>query len=130
MTRLRQESGRQLEHFLRAIFLPGELIELRFIESGGSHGKNRSRVVRAAQWLRSKQFVSEHREIDDFAIICDLLRLGLSREDIWPLVCVRSKFESKGRPYFDVTISNAERMVTFDVTTHSRSPALTEQFLA
>ena len=67
MTRLRQESRRQLEQFLRALFLPDELIELRFIESWVSHGKKRSRVVRAAQWLRTEQFVSEYGEIDDFA---------------------------------------------------------------
>ena len=67
MTRLRQESRRQLEQFLRALFLPDELIELRFIESWVSRGKKCSRVVRAAQWLRAEQFVSQHREIDDFA---------------------------------------------------------------
>jgi hypothetical protein len=47
----------------------------------------------------------------DFAIVCDLLRLGLSREDIWSLVSGFSKFESDGRPYFDLTVTNAERAV-------------------
>ena len=47
----------------------------------------------------------------DFAIVCDLLRLGLAKEDIWDLVSGRSKFESNGRSYFDVTISNAERRI-------------------
>ncbi len=47
----------------------------------------------------------------DFAIVCDLLRLGLSRAQIWELVSDRSKFESNGRPYFNVTVSNAQRSV-------------------
>ena len=47
----------------------------------------------------------------DFAIVCDLLRLGLSREEIWELVAGTSKFESAGRPYFDLTITSAERAV-------------------
>jgi hypothetical protein len=34
----------------------------------------------------------------DFAILCDLLRLGLSRDEIWPLVSSLSKFESDGQP--------------------------------
>lgn len=55
----------------------------------------------------------------DFAIVCDLLRLGLAKEVIWDLVSGRSKFESNGRSYFDVTISNAERRVTLDGTATS-----------
>jgi hypothetical protein len=47
----------------------------------------------------------------DFAIVCDLLRLGLSREEIWSLVAGTSKFESDGRPYFDLTVTNAEGAV-------------------
>ena len=47
----------------------------------------------------------------DFAIVCDLLRLGLTRERIWELVSDRSKFESNGRTYFNVTVCNAQRLV-------------------
>jgi hypothetical protein len=55
----------------------------------------------------------------DFAIVCDLLRLGLAREAIWQLVSSRSKFESNGRSYFDVTIANAERTILLDSTAPS-----------
>ena len=56
----------------------------------------------------------------DFAVVCDLLRLGLSREEIWSLVSGASKFESDGRPYFDLTVTNAERAVLSGPTGHLR----------
>lgn len=43
----------------------------------------------------------------DFAIVLGLLRLGLTPDEIWPLVRDKSKFEARGRPYFDVTVKNA-----------------------
>ena len=52
MTTRRQTVRRQLEQFLAALFLPGELIELRFIESWAANGRQHSRVVRPAQWLQ------------------------------------------------------------------------------
>jgi len=55
----------------------------------------------------------------DFAIVCDLLRLGLSRDEIWSLVSASSKFESDGRPYFDLTVTNAERAVLSGQTARS-----------
>jgi hypothetical protein len=63
---------------------------------------------------------SPDRSRRDFAIVCDLLRLGLAKEDIWELVSGRSKFESNGRSYFDVTISNAERRILLDGTAPSQ----------
>lgn len=63
---------------------------------------------------------STDRSRRDFAIVCDLLRLGLAKEEIWDLVSGRSKFESNGRSYFDVTISNAERRVLLDGTPPSQ----------
>jgi hypothetical protein len=65
---------------------------------------------------------SPDRSRRDFAIVCDLLRLGLAKEDIWELVSGRSKFESNGRSYFDVTISNAERRILLDGTAPSQPP--------
>ena len=59
---------------------------------------------------------SQDRSQRDFAVVCDLLRLGLAPEEIWPLVAGSSKFESNGRSYFDLTIANAERMVSLDET--------------
>ena len=57
MKALRQEARRQLEQFLSALFLPDELIELRFIESWISRGKKAqprgaSRRVAAARRVR------------------------------------------------------------------------------
>lgn len=52
---------------------------------------------------------SQDRSRRDFAVVCGLLKLGLSRDEIWELVAGVSKFESGGRTYFDRTITNAER---------------------
>ena len=68
---------------------------------------------------------SPDRSRRDFAIVCDLLRLGLAKEEIWPLVAGSSKFESNGRPYFDVTIANAERSVLLDPSAAGRLEAFT-----
>lgn len=57
---------------------------------------------------------SSDRSRRDFAIVCDLIRLGLAHEEIWELVRHTSKFESNGRAYFDHTIANAERRVRLD----------------
>ena len=54
MTTLQPEANEEFERFLAAIFLPDELIELRFIESWLSRGKKNSRVVRPARWLRRR----------------------------------------------------------------------------
>ena len=63
---------------------------------------------------------STDRSRRDFAIVCDLLRLGLAKEEIWELVSGRSKFESNGRSYYEVTIANAERRVLLDGTAPSQ----------
>jgi hypothetical protein len=57
--------------------------------------------------------------------VCDLLRLGLSREEIWQLVARGSKFESNGRPYFDITIANAEKTVLADLPDSEQTDAYT-----
>ena len=54
---------------------------------------------------------SQDRSRRDFAVVCDLLRLGLCSEAIWSVVADKSKFKSNGRSYFDITITNAERMI-------------------
>lgn len=83
MTISSREARRQLEQFLTALFRPDELIELRFIETWLSEGKKRSRVVRAARWLRPADFVSKHDEITAFA--------KRRRANIYFGVCPRSK---------------------------------------
>ena len=67
MTTLGQMARRQVDQFLSALFLPEELIELRFIESWLSHGKKRSRVVRAAQWLQRADVIATHAGLTAFA---------------------------------------------------------------
>lgn len=47
----------------------------------------------------------------DFGVLAGLLRLGLSPEEIWPLVQQYSKFATDGERYFRTTIANAQRAV-------------------
>jgi len=83
-----------------------------------------ARTIEAADLVRQLDRSSQDRSRRDFAIVCDLLRLGLTREEIWPLVCDSSKFASNGRTYFDVTIDNAERRLLLDSapTGHPQAP--------
>lgn len=76
-----------------------------------------ARTAEAAALARQLGKPARDRSRRDFAIACDMLRLGLTGEEIWPLVCGSSKFESNGRPYFDVTIANAERSILLDQST-------------
>jgi hypothetical protein len=71
----------------------------------------RARKAKAMEFVRHLDKPCRDGSRRDFAVVCDLLRLGLTREEIWPIVCSSSKFEANGRPYFDVTITNAERTV-------------------
>lgn len=73
-----------------------------------------ARNVEAAALVHQLDKPTRDRSRRDFAIVCDLLRLGLTADEIWPLVAGSSKFDSNGRPYFDVTIANAERRVLLD----------------
>jgi hypothetical protein len=73
-----------------------------------------ARSIEATDLVRQLDRPSRDRSRRDFAVVCDLLRLGLAREEIWPLVCDSSKFASNGRAYFDVTIANAERKLLLD----------------
>jgi len=84
-------------------------------------GQARCQTADIAEIVGRLQVPSRDRSRRDFAVICELLRMGLAKEDIWQLVAGSSKFESAGRPYFDLTISNAERRVLFDGATESPS---------
>ena len=79
-----------------------------------------SRHIDAAALVGQLDQPSRDRSRRDFAIVCDLLRLGLVREEIWELVCGKSKFASNGRPYFDLTIANAENRIFLDDSAPSR----------
>lgn len=71
----------------------------------------------APEDLKTKDLLAEldrsvrDRSRRDFAIIIRLLQSGLASEEIWPLVEDRSKFKTRGREYFDVTIRNAMRVL-------------------
>jgi len=78
-----------------------------------------SRNADIAELIGRLQIPSRDRSRRDFAVICDLLRLGLAKENIWQLVAGSSKFESAGRPYFDLTITNAERRLCLDGPAHA-----------
>lgn len=84
-----------------------------------------SRPDRIAELVCRLHSPSRDRSRRDFAIVCDLLRLGLAKEEIWSLVSSSSKFESAGRSYFDLTVTNAERTVMLDGTVACRSQAST-----
>jgi hypothetical protein len=77
------KARRQLERFLTALFLPDEIVELRFIESWMSRGRKKSRVVRSAEWLRPHDFLSQHTELTSFA--------KQSRTNIYCGVCPRAR---------------------------------------
>ena len=51
----------------------------------------------------------EDRSRRDYAVVCGLLRLGMSEEQIWRLVCDKSKFRARDRSYFETTVENAKR---------------------
>lgn len=75
-----------------------------------------------AALLAARLELSTHdRSRRDFAIVCDLLRLGLSPEEIWAIVADKSKFKTSGRPYFELTIANADRVVHPGERSFSRS---------
>jgi len=50
----------------------------------------------------------------DFGVVCQLLRLGCTTEEVWQLVHDRSKFETHGAAYFRTTLSNARRSMAVD----------------
>ena len=80
-------------------------------------------AYRIAELVGRLEMPTRDRSRRDFAVVCDLLRLGLAKEDIWQLVSASSKFESAGRSYFDLTITNAERRIVLGETTASQSRA-------
>ena len=63
--------------------------------------------IEIARIVRHLDRPSRDRSRRDFAVVCDLLRLGLNCDEIWMLVAANSKFESIGRSEFDVTVANA-----------------------
>lgn len=47
----------------------------------------------------------------DYAIVCELIRMGIRQADIWSLVHEQSKFATNGWGYFITTFCNASRAV-------------------
>jgi hypothetical protein len=73
--------------------------------------------------VRNLDRPARDRSRRDFAVVCDLLRLGLAAEEIWLLVADSSKFESNGRAYFDVTVANAQRCVLLESSPQTEASA-------
>jgi hypothetical protein len=73
-----------------------------------------SKHPQAAELVCRLDKPSQDRSRRDFAIVCGLLRLGLSSEEIWPLVCGSSKFQSSGRTYFERTVTSAQKAIVAD----------------
>ena len=63
--------------------------------------------VRVERLVAAPDVQVRDRSGRDFAIVCELLRLGLSAKQIWPLVRTKSKFRTRGRQYFTRTVYNA-----------------------
>ena len=79
-----------------------------------------------ADIVRSLERESEDRSKRDFAVVCDLLRAGLTQDQIRKHVSDKSKF--KGRPaYLDATIANAQAsMADEPLATETISPPTPE----
>ncbi len=54
----------------------------------------------------------DDRSRRDFAIICELIRAGLTPREIWQLVEGKSKFRTNGAPYFEHTLEAALNAVS------------------
>ena len=90
--------------------------------AGVSGDLARSRNAQMAQFVCRLLTPSRDRGRSDFAIVCELLWLGSAKEGPQELVVgSSSKFESAEQPYFDLTITNAQRRVLLDGTTASLS---------
>lgn len=79
--------------------------------AGQEIGRNERTGKRIRKLVRCLDLDVADRSRRDYAIVCELLRLGVTPEEIWQLVQQRSKFQSAGRSYFNVTIKNALRAV-------------------
>jgi hypothetical protein len=64
------------------------------------------RVRRVAQQLDEE---TADRSRRDFAVVCQLLTLDCSGEEIWQLVRDHSKFATHGERYFQTTLTNARK---------------------
>ena len=112
-----EQAARNLVETKLAVSLPPSTVV--------STDESSSRPTQIAELVCRLHEPTRDRSRRDFAIVCDLLRLGLAKEEIRSLVSSSSKFESAGRPYFDLTIANAERTVMLDGTVACRPQAAT-----
>ena len=71
-------------------------------------GFDHALVRRALDRLQEKV---DDRSRRDYAVVCGLLRLGMTDNEIWRLVRRQSKFRVRGYSYFESTIENAKRDV-------------------
>jgi len=96
---------------------------VRTIATRLSGDEARAREAEVADIARRLDLPTGDRSRRDFAVICELLRLGLTKEEIWNTVSGRSKFATAGRRYFDRTMTSAERIVLRDGMEEQESSA-------
>jgi hypothetical protein len=72
---------------------------------------SRSRTTTRIRALMQKlELATPDRSRRDFAVVCGLLRLGCTADEIWAIVRDRSKFQSDGVQYFERTLRNARQV--------------------
>ena len=89
-------------------------LSIHSMDTSGIEALAKSREIKRI--VRRLKRPTRDRSRRDFAIICQLLRHGLGKDQIWKLVAGSSKFAAGGRPYFDRTIANAERSIHSDLS--------------
>jgi hypothetical protein len=89
-------------------------LSINSIDASGSEALAKSSEIKRI--VRRLRRPTRDRSRRDFAIVCQLLRRGLGKDQIWKLVAGSSKFAAGGRPYFDRTIANAERSIRSDLS--------------
>ena len=78
----------------------------------GTSRRNAESANRAQAVVRQLEKPVEDRSRRDFAVVCKLVRLGLSDNEVWSLVQQYSKFASNGEQYFRITVANARSATT------------------
>ncbi len=78
--------------------------------------------------------VSEHLDIPsiadrskaDFRLLCEARRRGFEKEDVWRAVQLKSKFQVRGREYFELTWKKALKDVSAEERSDKRDRHLTD----
>ena len=83
-----------------------------FVRSADDILRNHPQSRRVRRLVSRLSRPKTDRSKRDYAIVCELIRVGLCELDIWSLVHQRSKFATDGWRYFVTTFNNASKAVT------------------